>query len=136
MTKRHILINSLFLVLSLVLAASAGSSSGANSNSIAVTMAEFAFTPSSWSVSAGQTVTVTLTNNGALAHTWTIMSKPISGSYTDADQADIYYTSPVVPAGSSTSVTFTAPATAGTYQVICTQPDHFNSGMIGQLTVK
>jgi uncharacterized cupredoxin-like copper-binding protein len=133
--KKSVVIFSLFLVVSLLLVACTSGGSGSNAT-LNVAMTEFQYTPNTWTVSAGQKVTINLTNQGTLAHTWTIMSEPISGSYASADQSDIFFTSPAVPAGTSQTVTFTAPTTPGTYQVICTQPGHFEAGMEGELTVK
>ena len=134
--KNRAVIILLILTLSIFLAACTAISSGSGSTNLNVTMSEFKFTPNTWTVSAGESVSISLTNNGTLTHTWTIMSKPITGSYTSANQADIYYTSPVVSPGSSQTVDFTAPSTPGTYQVICTQSGHFEGGMVGELTVK
>ena len=64
------------------------------------------------------------------------MTTPISGSFTAADTAQIYFNSDPVEAGSSTTVIFQAPIKPGTYQIICTESGHFEAGMIGQLTVK
>ncbi len=125
----------LILVLSMALAACGGSSSGSGGNTLNVTLSDFAFTPASWTVTAGSTVTVNLKNTGAVQHTWTLMSTPISGSYTAADKANILFDSGLIDVGASKTVTFTAPA-AGTYQVICTQSGHFEAGMVGSLTVK
>ena len=132
--KKLFAVLGLILVLSLALAACGGSSSGGG-NTLTVTMSDFAFTPATWSVTAGSTVTVNLKNTGAVAHTWTVMSKPVVGSYTSADQANILFDSGSIDVGASKTVTFTAPA-AGTYQVICTQSGHVEAGMVGALTVK
>ncbi len=137
MKKLTVVASMLFLVSLVLAACGAGTgSSGADSTTLTITMTEFSYQPDAWTVTAGQPVTVQLTNNGTLPHTWTIMKTPISGSYTSADQTDILYTSPVVASGSSTTISFTAPSTPGTYQVVCTQPGHFDAGMLGQLTVK
>jgi plastocyanin len=125
----------LILVLSMVLAACGGGSSSGGANTLNVTMSDFAFSPTSWSVTAGSTVTVNLKNTGAVPHTWTVMSTAVSGSYSAADKANILFDSGPIDVGASKTVTFTAPA-AGTYQVICIQAGHFEAGMVGQLTVK
>ena len=137
MKKTSILLSFLAL-LSLILAgcSSGASPSDSGSTTISVTTTDFKFTPSTWTVPANTQITVNITNNGALAHTWTVMTKPISGSYTSADQSNIYFTSNPVQPSESTTVTFTSPSTAGTYQVICTQPGHFEQGMVGSLIVK
>ncbi len=135
--KKIALVTGLVLLLSLVLVAcGGGSGSSSGSTSINVTMTDFKFDPSAWTVSAGKSITVNLKNNGSTDHTWVVMSKPVSGSFTDADKANILFSSDAVPAGQSKSVTFTAPSTAGDYQVICDIAGHFEAGMQGTLTVK
>ncbi len=128
---------SLVLLLGLVLTAcSSSSSSGSGSNSVNVTMTDFKFDPATVNVTAGQKVTVNLKNNGSVAHTWTVMKTPITGSYTDANASDVLFSSDQVQPGSTKTVTFTAPSTAGDYQVICTVPGHLEAGMQGHLVVK
>jgi uncharacterized cupredoxin-like copper-binding protein len=134
--KKISLILGLVLVFSLGLSACASSGSGNSGNTLNVTMTDFKFTPDTYTVSAGQTVTVNLKNTASVAHTWTLMSKPITGSYTDADQSDVLFTSGLVEPNTSKTVTFTAPSTPGDYQVICTVPGHFEAGMVAHLTVK
>jgi uncharacterized cupredoxin-like copper-binding protein len=63
------------------------------------------------------------------------MAKPVSGSYSQANQADVLFTKQVT-AGASDKGTFTAPATPGNYQVICDISGHFEAGMVGNLVVK
>ena len=125
------------MILSLALVACGGSSGGSSSGgaTIKTTMTDFKFDPAEWTVNAGQQVTLDLTNNGSTEHSWALMSKPISGSFTDADKPNVLF-SKVVPAGQSATATFTAPTTPGDYQVVCDIPGHFEAGMVGKLTVK
>ena len=123
------------VVASLVLAACGGSGSGGGAT-IDVTLNEFSFAPNAWTVTAGQQVTLNLKNAGTVTHDLTIMKTPISGSFTDADKANVIWASDMIPAGQSKTQTFTAPTTPGTYQVICTESGHFEAGMTGTLTVK
>ena len=134
--KKFAVLMGAILVLSLVLTAcGGGGGSASGGNTINTTMTEFKFDPNTWTVSAGQQVTLKLTNSGTVEHSWVLMSKPVSGSFTDADKANILF-SKTVPAGQSDTVTFTAPSTAGSYQVLCDVPGHFEAGMAGTLTVK
>ena len=123
------------MLATLVLAACSGSGGGGGAT-LDVTLTEFSFTPNTWTVNAGQQVTVNIKNTGTVTHDWTIMKTPISGSFTDADKADEIWASPMVAAGQSQTATFTAPSTPGTYQVVCTEAGHFEAGMQGTLTVK
>ncbi len=141
--KRFTMTMSLMLVFVLFLSACGGTASASSDNSannsgvtLNITMSEFKFDPSSWTVPAGKTVTINLKNTGSAPHTWTVMSKPISGSYTFDDQSDILFNSGRVLPGASKTVNFTTPSTPGNYQVICILSGHFEAGMLGQLTVK
>lgn len=128
----------LTLVGMLVLSAcgGGGGSSGGATN-VTVTMTEFKFDPPTVTVSAGAKVNLTLTNNGTTQHSWVVMKQgtKVSGTFTDADKANIYF-SQVVDAGKTVNTTFTAPSTAGDYQIVCDLPGHLEAGMQGTLTVK
>ena len=136
--KRVIMLVGAILLFSLLISACSSSASIPNtgSNALNVSMSDYKYDPPSWTVAAGSNVTVNLKNVGTTPHTWVVMSKPISGSYTQSDQSDILFTSGAISPGSSKTVTFTAPSSSGNYQVICTEPGHFVAGMVGQLTVK
>lgn len=140
--KRLTITISLMLALGLVLSACMGSASANNAGAgtvgmtLNVAMSEFKYDPSSWTVTAGELVTVNLNNSGSDYHTWTVMSKPVGGSYSSANQSDILFNSGRVAPGSSKTVTFTAPSAPGSYQVLCILPGHFDAGMLGQLIVK
>jgi azurin len=103
---------------------------------------------------AGQKVTVTITNAGtlpkaAMAHNFVLlkagtdvtafataaMTHPENG-YISPDMADkVIVASKMLGPGESDTVSFTAPA-AGTYDYICSFPGHALAGMRGTLTVK
>jgi uncharacterized cupredoxin-like copper-binding protein len=126
------------LALSLVLTAcssggTGGSSSG--STSIDVKMSDFKFTPDTWTVSAGKEVTINLSNSGAVTHDWALMLKPVEGTFSADKQGDVVAQFKL-DAGKTESVKFTAPTTAGEYQVICAIPGHLEAGMVGKLIVK
>jgi uncharacterized cupredoxin-like copper-binding protein len=140
--KRFAMITGLLLAVVLILSACSGNASASNAGAgnggvtLNVTMSEFKYDPASWTIPAGKPVTVILNNSGSDSHTWTVLSKPIQGSYTLADRGDVLFNSGRVSPGSSKTVSFTAPATPGNYPVICILPGHFEAGMLGQLTVK
>ncbi len=133
--KKSAVLFGLILVLSMLLAA-CGGGGASGGTSIKAVLTDFKFEPADWSVPAGKEVTLDLTNNGSVEHSWALMSKPISGpSFTDADKANVLF-SKSIQAGASEKATFTAPATPGDYQVVCDIPGHFEAGMVGKLTVK
>jgi uncharacterized cupredoxin-like copper-binding protein len=121
------------LLLSLVLTACGGSSLVTN---FTVDMIEFTFTPSEVVVPAGQEITITANNNGAVVHEFVIMKlgETVGEDFGDEDEDNISWEVEVDPAGSKT-VTFTAPSEPGTYQVVCGTEGHYIAGMVGSLTV-
>ena len=102
--------------------------------SVEVTTSEFAFDPADVTVAAATEVPVTVTNDGAVAHNWTVLSEEIA---TEADFSEDLVLAAVgdVEAGASAEGALTIDE-AGTYQVICTIPGHFDGGMVGSLTVQ
>lgn len=100
-------------------------------------MAEFEFSPTSWTVPAGAEVTLTLSNDGTVDHNWVLME----GGYTaeapfdEQDQTHVIFETTVEP-GQTETVTFTAPDSPGTYQVVCSIAGHREAGMEGTLTVE
>lgn len=131
--KKFFLALSFLMVLSLVLAACGGGAS--TSNSVKVTMTDFAFNPNTINVPAGKEVDITLTNNGTVDHDFTVMSKPVSGTFSDADKANVIWQK-TVAAGKTETDKFTAPAQAGEYQIVCAVPGHVEAGMVAKLVVQ
>ena len=103
---------------------------------------------------AGQKVTVTLTNAGmmpkvAMAHNFVLLKAGTDfvtfalaamthqeTGYMPPEMADkVIAATRLVGPGESETVSFTAP-TAGTYDYICTFPGHAQAGMHGKLIVK
>ena len=107
------------LGLTVLLAACSGGGGGGNS----VEMKEYSFTPPTVTVKANQAVTINLRNTGTLVHDWVVQGMP--GPEVKGE----------VQPGRSGTVTFT-PTQPGTYRVICAQPAHEQSGMVGQLVVQ
>lgn len=106
---------------------------GGGGGSIEATATEYAFDPSTWTVTAGEEVTLTLTNDGAEEHEWALLSEEIASEADFTEDKVIWEME--AASGASAQGTFTAPA-AGTYQVVCVIPGHFDSGMEGTLTVE
>jgi len=95
---------------------------GAGGGEITVKGTEYKFDPASVTLQAGQKAKVTLQNDGAIAHNWTVLGLD---NVTTGD----------VESRQKKSVEFTPPQ-AGTYTVECTIPGHAEAGMTGTLTVQ
>lgn len=120
------------VALAAIVAFALGACGGSGSD-IEATATEFHFTPTSWTVTADEEVTLTFTNDGTEEHEWVILSEPITSG--DEFSEDLVIWEMEAAPGASAKDTFTAPA-AGTYQVICALEGHFDSGMEGELTVE
>jgi plastocyanin len=122
------------VLLSLVLAACGGVASP--STTIDVTMTDFQFQPSQFTVPAGQEITFTSSNNGAVVHNFVIMNLGTSAGdfFDEEDVPNVYWETELQPGGSTTT-TFTAPTEPGEYQVVCRTEGHIVSGMTAKLIV-
>ena len=120
-------------LFSLLLASCSG---GAASTKIKITMTEFQFQPNSFTVPAGQQITLDVSNNGQGVHSFVIMKLGTTAGDTfgPKDEPNIYWQTEIQP-GASTTTTFTAPSQPGDYQVVCKQSGHIAAGMIAKLTV-
>ncbi|MGZ6316883.1 MAG: cupredoxin domain-containing protein [Anaerolineales bacterium] len=132
--RRHRSLSLLTLAMALALAACGQSGP---STSIKVMMTDFAFSPNSFTVPAGEQISVAITNNGGVAHSFIIMKlgKKVQGHFSDADQPNVYWGKTAVDPGTSVKDTFTAPGEPGEYQIVCGVAGHFEAGMVAKLTV-
>lgn len=109
---------------------------GEASTSIEATASDFQFEPDAWTVPAGEEFTIDFTNDGSVEHEWAVI---VDGEDLDSEddfaEEKVLFEVEAVPAGESTTEAFTVDE-AGTYQVICAIPSHFDSGMEGTLTVE
>lgn len=127
----------IFSIVSTMLLLMLTSCSGpAISNTLGVVMTEFSFEPSEFAVPAGEVITLNILNTGAVEHEFVIMKlgTSVGNDFGDEDEENIYWEVELLPNDKST-VTFTAPAEPGEYQVVCGTPGHFMAGMVGTLTV-
>jgi uncharacterized cupredoxin-like copper-binding protein len=133
MKKINLLI-ALVAVFALVLTA-CGSGSGP-STEIEVEFTDFHFTPDSWVIPAGQEITLTAANAGAVEHEFVIMKlgTTVGDDFGDEDEENIYWEVEAA-AGETVTVTFIAPSEPGEYQIVCGTEGHFVAGMVGSLTV-
>lgn len=131
--KKPFVLVAVVLGLSLVLTACGG---GGASTDIKFTMTDFKFDPMDFTVPAGQQITVTATNNGAVEHEFVIfkLGTDAGDKFGDEDEENIYWEIEVQPGGTSTE-TFVAPSEPGTYYVTCGIEGHLEAGMVGSLVV-
>ena len=103
---------------------------------IDVLMTDFMFQPSQFIVPAGEQITVNTSNNGAVVHNFVIMKLgETAGPIFDEDDLPNVYWQVEVQPGGSTDTSFTAPAEAGEYEVVCRTEGHIASGMVAKLVV-
>lgn len=126
-------------VLSVIVAGCDGGDEA--STDLEVTTTDFQFSPDSWTVPAGEEISIDIVNEGSVLHEWVLMQPGVSiESEADLPEteeellADFVYVEDEVEAGETKTLTFTAPE-AGTYQIICAIETHFDAGMEGSLTV-
>ncbi len=123
------------------LAVSACGNGDQASTELSVTTTDFQFSPQTWTIPAGEEISIAITNNGTVVHEWVLLKPGVTitseDDLPDTEEellADFVYVEDEVDPGTTKTLTFMAPA-AGTYQVICAIPGHFGGGMEGTLTV-
>lgn len=125
----------LTLLLLLPLLTACGGANAAKTNH-RITLTDFAYTPNQLTVPAGKEITLDAANTGAVIHNFIIMNLGTSAGteWSAEDEANVYWKLEM-PAGGSTTATFTAPSEPGDYEVICSTPGHLQAGMVGKLIV-
>jgi uncharacterized cupredoxin-like copper-binding protein len=105
--------------------------------SIAADMSEFQYQPPIWEVPANAQVTLSLTNDGTVVHTWTLMEAgyTVTPPFTADDNQHVLQAFQV-DVDQTQTFTFSAPSEPGTYEIVCAEPGHLEAGMKGTLTVK
>ena len=123
-------------VVLLIFCASLLAACGGPGNEISVATTDFHFSPQNWTVAAGESITVTLTNKGALEHEWVLLKRGMSVTlpFNDDDEDKVLWEIEA-KAGETATGTFTAPA-AGNYEVVCGVVGHLEQGMQATLLVK
>lgn len=124
----------LLVVILALLLASCGEAGP--TTTINVLMTDFIFQPSQFIVPAGEQITVTTANNGAVVHNFVIMKLgETAGSMFDEDDIPNIYWEVEIQPGGSTDTAFTAPTEPGEYEVVCRTEGHIASGMVAKLMV-
>lgn len=111
----------------------ASTSMGTPSVDVVVAATEWRFVPGILTIRAGDPVTIELRNDGTVVHDWAVLSSRVA---TESDfREDMRIATVTAESGAVERVTFPPPP-PGQYQVICTIPGHFSSGMEGLLIVE
>jgi uncharacterized cupredoxin-like copper-binding protein len=111
---------------------------------VSLTAVDMAFQPAALEVTAGRPVRLTMTNEGALDHDFSILEIPMEttgatavampghdmGAMTADPQLHM-----AANMGMSNTVEFT-PTKPGTYEFFCTVAGHKDAGMLGTMVVK
>lgn len=130
-------------ILAIFLTACGAAAPTKASADITIEATDFAYTPSTFTVPAGQPVTITLVNLGKVEHDFVIEKievKDVTAS--DSGMAEHHQMSDMpdyalhffAKAGDRATLQFTALET-GTYEIFCSIQGHKEAGMIGQLIV-
>ena len=131
------------LVLAVLLAGCSGAGVSQAAMEMTVRASDFAYNPASITVPAGQPVTLTLKNTGAVEHDFVVDkikvtdveasdSGPAMHHQTgDAPEYDLHF---FARAGDTAILKFTA-MEPGTYEIFCSIEGHKEAGMIGKLIV-
>ena len=99
-------------------------------------MTDFAFNPNEFTVPAGEDITLNVTHNGTMEHSFIVMKYGTDAGkmFDETDKVNVYWEVDLQP-GDSETVLFKAPDQPGTYQIICGMAGHLQSGMVGRLIV-
>ena len=126
----------LLFVLVLITLILSACGSGQASDEISVEMTDFAFTPSRFTVAAGEQITLNAMHEGLVEHDFVIMklNTDVGGHFNEEDLTNVYWQVKIQP-GESQTVAFTAPTEPGIYQVVCGMAGHVEAGMVGELEV-
>ena len=128
-------ISYIFLTTFVFLLVGCNGSGNNASTAVNVTMTDFKFTPNTFTVPAGEQIQFSATNNCAIDHSFVIMKigLEVTSAFSDQDQANVFWEEAAIPAGKSVTDMFTAPADAGTYQIVCAMPRRVEAGMIARM---
>jgi uncharacterized cupredoxin-like copper-binding protein len=133
----------LLILLIVTLLSACGSKPSEPANDITVEMIDFAYSPVSITVPAGEPVTLTLKNGGNIEHDFVVekidaTTKVLEDSGSDAHHAHGEkqdYDLHVSANAGDMSVIELIVAEPGTYRVFCSVEGHEEAGMIGELVV-
>ena len=112
------------------------SSCGGPSTRIDLTISEYHFEPATFTIPAGEEITVHVDNEGFVSHQFVIfkLGADAGGKIGPEDDDNIYWRFEVRP-GEAASTMFTAPSEPGEYFITCGIFGHLEAGMSGSLIV-
>jgi len=132
--RKYLLFVVVIFGLSLALTACGG---GGPSTELKVNMTDFMFDPTDYKIPAGQQITITATNDGAVEHEFVIfnLGTDAGEKFGSEDEDNIYWEVEVQP-GETVTETFTAPSEPGNYYVTCGIEGHLEAGMQASVVVE
>lgn len=145
MNKKTFVVFAALSLVALILSACGGADQGSSGEFEVTVNDDFAYSPSTLSVSAGQEVSITFVNDASVQHTFNVAKKGAElGHVLEEEDAEhreeemheiLIFEMHEVEAGNSSTGTFTAPQETGDYVIFCSVPGHFDAGMSGTLRV-
>jgi uncharacterized cupredoxin-like copper-binding protein len=133
----------LWIAASFILLSACAAQPSKLSTDVTVEMTDFAYSPSSITIPAGEPITLTVKNIGNVEHDFVVekidaTTKVIKDSGSNAHHAhgeEQNYDLHISAGAGETGVIQLTISEPGTYKVICTVEGHEEAGMIGELTV-
>jgi uncharacterized cupredoxin-like copper-binding protein len=132
-----------FILVCAILLAGCAGASGQPVTEITVEATDFAYNPIAITVPAGEPVTLTLTNKGAVEHDFVVDKINVIDVETSDNGPAAHHQMGGMPeydlhffakAGDTAVLNFTA-LEPGTYEIFCSIEGHKEAGMIGELIV-
>lgn len=104
---------------------------------LSATARDYSYSPGSWTVQAGQRVSLRMVNESNNEHEWVLLkqNEQVTLPFDADDETRIDFESEVEPGNAKVSL-FTAPVKAGRYRIVCGIPGHLEQGMEGTLVVQ
>lgn len=123
-----------FLWILVLLLTACGAQPRTTTTLIEVTLTEYQYSPTSWRIPGGQTITLKLNNQGQEAHDWTLLKDPPTAPFNANDEPNVLLRVSV-GSGESKTVMFTSPAAPGEYFAVCSGVGHMEQGMNAKVLV-
>lgn len=136
------LLHLLLITGMLSLLAACGRSEGSINDFTVSVDDNFRYSPSTFSVRAGQPVTLTFQNKSSAEHSFNILKGGEELEHVleeahdeEALHEELFFEMHAVAPGNSETRTFTAPSEPGEYAIFCSLPGHAQAGEVGTMKV-